>query len=105
MEGMVRAGYLWCFLALLFASLCPRDRGAEFNVEKCKAQFLAGEYKDVIETAGAAVRSRERGEDWALLYANALWMTGQYPEARDAIRSAQRYNYYAIRTRLLGYKL
>ena len=61
-------------------------RAAEITIEECKAKFLAGEYAEVSDKAGAAVRNRERGEDWALLYADALWMTGKYPEARDAIK-------------------
>ena len=102
MKYMARADIFSCLLALLCVSSV---RAAEFDLDKCKAQFIAGEYDKVIETAGAAVKARERGEDWVLLYAHALWMTGKYPEAREAVRSGQRYNYSAIRTRLLGYKL
>jgi tetratricopeptide (TPR) repeat protein len=102
MKRMARADIFLCLLALLVA---PTVRAAEFDLDQCKAQFIAGEYDKVIETAGAAVKARERGEDWVLLYAHALWMTGKYPEAREAVRNGQRYNYYAIRTRLLGYKL
>src|SRR5436309_428462 len=105
MKQMARTGLSGCLLAVLLLVFAPPLGAAEHDLEKCKAQFVAGEYQDVIEKAGAAVRNREREEDWVLLYANALWMTGKYPEARDAIKSAQRFNYYAVRTRLLGYKL
>src|ERR1041384_7185020 len=105
MKLMARAGFSRFFLALalVFPTLCLR--AAEFDLDKVKAQFIAGEYDQVIERAGAAVKARERGEDWGLLYAHALWMKGKYPEAREAIRNAQRYSYYAVRTRLLAYKL
>ena len=104
MKHMARAGCFWCFLALLLmVGLSPR--AAEFDLAKCKADFIAGEYEKVIEQAGAAVKERERGEDWALLYAHALWMTGKYPQAREAIKNAQRFSYYSVRSRLLGHKL
>src|SRR5688572_9538958 len=105
MNVMARAGIFSFVLAVLFSALVPRSRAADFDLNKCKADFLSGKYEKVIEQAGAAVTARERGEDWALLYAHSLWMTGKYPEARQEIRSAQRFNYYAIRTRLLGYKV
>src|SRR5262245_38205466 len=105
MKRMARAGFFGFPLALLLFGFAPLLHAAEYDLEKCKTQFLAGEYEDVIAKAGAAVKNRERGEDWALLYAHALWMTGKYPEAKDAIKAAQRYSYYAVRTRLLGYKL
>src|SRR5688572_3829019 len=46
-----------------------------------------------------------RNEDWHLLLAQSLWMTGQYPEAKDAIATAERANYYSVRPRLLGYHI
>lgn len=79
--------------------------GAEFDLDKCKAQFLSGDYEEVIEQAGAAIKARERSEDWQLLYAKALWMTGKYAEAREAITAAQRFNYYSVRIRLLAYRI
>ncbi len=100
MKRMARAGLIPCFLAFLVSL-----HAADFDLAKCKAQFLAGEYEKVIEAAGSAIRARSRGEDWVLLYADSLWMTGQYPEAREAVKNAQRFNYNAVRTRLLGYKL
>jgi tetratricopeptide (TPR) repeat protein len=99
---MARRALLGVFL--LF-SLLPRVLSADFDLDKCKEQFLAGDYDAVIEQAGAAVKQRERGEDWPLLYAKALWMTGKYPEAKEAIIAAQRFNYYSVRIRLLAYKI
>jgi tetratricopeptide (TPR) repeat protein len=99
---MARTGFVLTISALLFALSLS---AAEFDLENCKKQFIAGEYDDVIETAGAAVKARERGEDWSLLYADALWMKGRYPEARDAIKNSQRFSYYSIRPKLLAYKL
>lgn len=99
---MARARYSWLPALMVLLAFPPLHAA---DLEQCKANFIAGKYDEVIEDAGTAVKNRERGEDWALLYAHALWMTGKYPEARDAIKSAQRFNYYAVRTRLLGYKL
>jgi tetratricopeptide (TPR) repeat protein len=101
-DSMARAGFVLTVSASLFALSLS---AAEFDLDKCKKQFIAGEYDEVIETAGAAVKARERGEDWSLLYADALWMKGRYPEARDAIKNSQRFSYYAIRPKLLAYKL
>src|SRR5439155_1241469 len=88
-DSMARAGFVLTVSALLFA--CSLS-AAEFDLDKCKQQFIAGNYDEVIETAGAAVKARERGEDWSLLYADALWMKGRYPEARDAIKNSQRFS-------------
>jgi tetratricopeptide (TPR) repeat protein len=93
------------FGVFLLLSLLPSVFAQDFDLDKCKAHFLAGDYAAVIEQAGGAVKARERGEDWPLLYANALWMTGKYPEAKEAITAAQRFNYYSIRIRLLAYKI
>lgn len=88
---------------LLFA-IFP-NRAAELDLEQTKARFLKGEYRAVIEEASAAVKTRVRDENWHLLLAKSLWLTGQYPEAKDAITAAERANYYSIRTRLLGYHI
>jgi tetratricopeptide (TPR) repeat protein len=74
-------------------------------LEKTKGRFLAGEYKEVIEEASGALKARLRDENWHLLLAQSLWMTGRYPEAKEVIKLAERANYYSVRTRLLGYHI
>ena len=99
---MSRAGAL-AVLFLLF-NLLPSS-AADLDLDATKALFLKGEYKAVVEEATAAIKARLRNEDWHLLLAQSLWMTGQYPAARDAITVAERANYYSVRTRLLGYQV
>ncbi len=98
---MARAG---AFAVVLFFTLLS-VHAAELDLEATKARFLKGEYKKVIEEANAALKARLRTEDWHLLLAQSLWMTGQYSEAKDAIATAERANYYSVRTRLLGYHI
>jgi tetratricopeptide (TPR) repeat protein len=78
---------------------------ADLDLDATKARFLKGEYKEVIEEANAALKARLRNEDWQLLLAQSLWLTGQYPEAKEAITAAERANYYSVRPRLLGYHI
>src|SRR5436190_8604147 len=92
-----RGFLLFCFVLGSFA--------AEYDIDDVKKDFLKGDYDNVIEQAGAAIKARQRGEEWPLYYAHALWMTGKYPEARDAIRAGQRNYYYSIRIRVLAYKI
>ena len=99
---MARAG-AFAFV-LLFFTLLP-SRAAELDLEATKVRFLKGEYKEVIDEANAALKARMRNEDWHLLLAHSLWMTGKYTEAKDAIATAERANYYSVRTRLLGYHI
>ena len=70
---MARAGV---FAVVLFFTLLSA-RAAELDLEATKAKFLKGEYKEVIEDANAALKARLRTEDWHLLLAQALWITGQ----------------------------
>src|SRR5688572_28308449 len=99
---MARAG-AFAFV-LLFFTLLP-SRAAELDLEATKVRFLKGEYKEVIDEANAALKARMRNEDWHLLLAHSLWMTGKYTEAKDAIATAERANYYSVRPRLLGYHI
>ncbi|MGZ8901409.1 MAG: peptidase MA family metallohydrolase, partial [Limisphaerales bacterium] len=101
---MARAG-VFALVTLLFT--LHSSRAAELDLEATKALFLKGEYKEVITEATAALKARLRNEDWHLLLAQSLWMTGQYPEAKVAIDAAERApgNYYSVRTRLLGYHI
>ena len=97
---MARAGVFALFVLL---SAFHTSRAADFDVDATRKRFLKGEYKAVIDESSAAIRARLRAEDWHLLLAKSLWITGQYPEAKDAIAAAERANYYSVRTRLLGY--
>jgi tetratricopeptide (TPR) repeat protein len=94
--------FLW---PLFFSAFLMAGNAADFDLAKAKALFIKGDYDNVIEQAEAAIKARERGEDWPMLQAEALWMTGQYPKAKEAIKSAQRYNYYSVRIRLLAWKI
>lgn len=102
------ARYL-AFALTLLTCVCFGGRlqlhAADYDLDECKTLFRKGEYTQVIEQAGEAVKARERGEDWPILYAEALWTTGQYPKAMEAIRSSQRNTYYSIRMRLLAWKI
>ena len=98
---MARAGVF--AVVLFFTSLSVQ--AAELDLQATKAKFLKGEYKAVIDDANAALKARLRTEDWHLLLAQSLWMTGQYSEAKDAIATAERANYYSVRPRLLGYHI
>ncbi|HEX7858852.1 MAG TPA: tetratricopeptide repeat protein [Verrucomicrobiae bacterium] len=95
--GVFAAAFLFCAITT--------SRAADFDLQATKARFLKGEYKEVIEESAAAVKARQRNEEWHLLLAQSLWMTGQYSEARDAIAIAERANFYSIRPRLLGYHI
>ncbi len=95
----VFAGILCSFFALSFG------HAAEADLAKTKEAFLSGKYKEVIEQCREAIDQRLRNEDWHLLLAKSLWITGQYPEAKEAIVRAERVSYYSIRTRLLGYQV
>lgn len=101
---MARAGVL--ALVALFCTVLSSP-AAELDLEATKASFLKGEYKEVITEATAAVKARLRDENWHLLLAQSLWMTGQYTEAKAAIEAAERApgNYYSVRIRLLGYHI
>src|SRR5687768_13291146 len=99
---MSRSGALAVSLLLLHLLA---TRAADLDLDATKARFVKGEYKEVIDEATAALQARLRNEDWHLLLAQSLWMTGQYPEARDAIAIAERANYYSVRTRLYGYHI
>ena len=99
---MARAGAFAAIFLLLTFFPSP---AAELDLDATKARFLKGEYKAVIDEANAALKARLRNEDWHLLLAQSLWMTGQYPAAKDVISVAERANYYSVRTRLLGYQI
>jgi tetratricopeptide (TPR) repeat protein len=98
---MARAGLLvLCFC--LWLSVCF-SHAADMDLAKTREAFIAGKYHDVIEQCREALNARLRTEDWHLLLAKSLWLTGQYPEAKEAITRAERSYYYSVRTRLLGY--
>jgi len=78
---------------------------ADFDRVETSKAFIAGKYAEVLEQTTAALAARERGEDVRLLHANSLWMTGQYPEAREAIQQACRAYYYSVRMRLAAYHI
>ena len=98
---MARAVLLGGLLLLTLIS----SQAAEFDLAETKSRFLAGEYEKVIEESRAAIKERLRQEDWQLLLARSLWITGQYAEAKEAIGLAERANYSSVRTRLLGYHI
>src|SRR4051812_8032676 len=93
------------YRGFLFLCFALGSFAADFDIDQVKKDFLKGDYDKVIEQAGAAIKARERGEEWPLYYAHALWMTGKYPEARDAIKAGQRNYYYSLRIRVLAHKL
>src|SRR3954466_903118 len=103
MDGMARAAFL--FPGLLSFCFALGSFAADFDIDDVKKDFLKGDYESVVEQAGAAIKARERAEEWPLYYANALWMTGKYPQARDAIKAGQRNYYYSLRIRVLAHKL
>lgn len=78
---------------------------AEFDRAEVTKAFIAGRYAEVVEQTSAALAARERGEDVRLLHANSLWMTGRYPEAKEAIQQATRSYYYSIRLRVAAYRI
>lgn len=100
---MARVSLVGGILLLVFTHVT--SFAAEFDLEKTRAQFLAGKYDAVIKEARGALKARLREEDWHLLLAQALWMKGEYPKAKEAIETAERSNYYSVRTRLLGYHI
>jgi tetratricopeptide (TPR) repeat protein len=96
---MARAGFFLLFLCVTLSF----SRAAEVDLVKTRENFLAGKYQEVIEECRAALSARLRNEEWHLLLAKSLWITGKYPDAKDAISAAERGYYYSVRTRLLGY--
>lgn len=90
---------------MVFALTLLRSFSADLDLAATKAKFLKGEYKQVIEDAEAALKARARDEDWRLLLAQSLWITGQYLEAKEIISLAERANYYSVRPRLIGYRI
>lgn len=100
---MARASIFRGILLLILTLHCAYP--ADFDLEKTRAQFLSGEYQAVVKEATGALEARLRNEEWHILLARSLWMTGRYPEAREAIILAERSNYYSVRTRLLGYHI
>ena len=98
---MARAAF---FYWLLLSASLPLA-AAEHDLDEAKAAFRAGNHKEVIQRAEAAVKARERGEDWPLLLAEALWTIGQYEEAAKAIQRAQSLYYYSIRVRLAAHRI
>jgi hypothetical protein len=105
-SGMTRSRVFGGLLLALFA-LFPvfSAEAAEYDLEEAQKLFAAGEYAKVIEQASAAIKERQRNEDWQLLYARSLALTGKYEEAKDAIKLAQRSNYSSIRFRLAAYHI
>jgi tetratricopeptide (TPR) repeat protein len=104
---MARSAIVWLRVWMVLAIFsCPLAmRAAEYDLSECQDAFIKGDYAKVIQQARAAVKARERSTDWGLLLAQALWTTGKYPEAEEAIRTAHRYDYGSVRVRLLGYKI
>ena len=98
---MARAG----IIAVVVAFALLSSYSADFDLAATKAKFLKGEYKKVIEDTQAALNARLRDEEWRLLLAQSLWITGQYLEAKEAISLAERANYYSVRPRLIGYHI
>jgi tetratricopeptide (TPR) repeat protein len=98
---MARAG----IFAVVVAFTLLSSYSADFDLAATQAKFLKGEYKQVIEDAEAAIKGRQRQEDWHLLLARSLWITGQYSEAKAAIEAAERVTYNSVRARLLGYHI
>lgn len=92
---------------ILFAVifLLRRDAAAEYDLEEAKKLFAAGKYAEAEAQTMEALKDRQRGEEWSLLRARVLWTRGKYPEAKEAIALGNRYNYYSIRLRLLGYQI
>lgn len=93
-------------LVLVFIghAACPAA-AAEYDLEAAQKLFRSGKYDKVLEHTEAAIDDRQRGEEWQLLHARALLLTGQYPKASEAVTQAQRHNYYSVRIRLLAYEI
>ena len=100
---MARAGVLLLCLSL-FLSI-SFSHAADIDLAKTKEAFIAGKYAEVIQQCREALDARLRTEDWHLLLAKSLWITGQYPEAKEAITRAERGYYSSVRIRLLGYQV
>jgi tetratricopeptide (TPR) repeat protein len=94
-------GFFLLAVPLLAASIFS----AEYDLEEAKELFARGEYSSALKQTSAAVKDRQRGEEWQLLNARVLWTVGKYPEAKEAIVAAQRFNYYSVRVRLLAYHI
>jgi tetratricopeptide (TPR) repeat protein len=92
-------------LPLAFLFLASQGFAASYDLEESQKLFREGKYDRVIEQAGTAIKARQRGEEWQLLNARALWTAGKYPEAREAIVAAHRLNYSSVRIRLLAYHI
>ena len=81
---MARVSLVGGILLLVFTHVT--SFAAEFDLEKTRAQFLAGKYDAVIKEARGALKARLREEDWHLLLAKALWMKGGVSESKGSDR-------------------
>jgi tetratricopeptide (TPR) repeat protein len=100
---MARAGVLLLSFCLSVSIL--NINAADLELSKTKQDFLSGKYKEVIDQCREALNARLRNDDWYLLLAKSLWITGQYPEAKDVISRAERVSFSSVRIRLLGYQV
>lgn len=103
MRGQLFAGrYRQCFRPLVAACLLLvatlGASGAE-PWEDARAQLLKGNYEDIIRVATQASESKDAGEDWPLVLADALMAVGNYADAESVLHQAMLKETQSIRLR------
>lgn len=100
-----RLGILLALVSLCALALARSAAAADYDLEEAQKLFKSGDYAKTLEHTQAALKDRQRGEEWQLLHARALFATGKYPDASEAITQGQRYSYNSIRLKLLAYHI
>nr|MBP8257287.1 hypothetical protein [Opitutaceae bacterium] len=83
-------------VCLLF--FCGGLFGAE-PWENARVRLLRGEYEEVIRDASAASVSKDAGEEWPLILADALMAVGRYADAESELHQAMLKETQSIRLR------
>jgi len=90
------------FLGCLVLCLLGVPRILALEVGDAKAKFLKGDYEDCIRLCEKAVADNEPGEDFRLLLAEALTLTGRHREAVSTVTNAMSRYSRSLRLRMLA---
>lgn len=67
--------------------------------EAARAQLLRGEYEDVIRVATSPAASKDAGEEWPIILADAYMAIGRYTDAESTLHQAMLKETQSIRLR------